>query len=134
MKMILSYRVFIRRSEQSSDSVNQSGPELGSGSVCLGSDPIPRSELDFNTETVGDGLYDDQGDRQLTNEVIRVISLSAHEHGLFAPVLIDNRRPEWQDLRFDAATSQVLTAKVSDSGLTHHRTWRFLSMAATINR
>ena len=31
-----------------------------------------------------------------------------------APVLIDNRRPEWQDLRFDA-TSQVLTAKVSDS-------------------
>ena len=36
-----------------------------------------------------------------------------HEH-VSSPFLIDNRRPEWQDVRFDAAT-QTLSAKVSDA-------------------
>ena len=104
----LSYRVFIRRAQ--SGLSDQSGERIWLR--LSGIDPIPRSELDFNTETVGDGLYEikvtvsdersNPGDLALSHELVS------------APVLIDNRRPEWQDLRFDA-TSQVLTAKVSDS-------------------
>lgn len=108
----LNYRVFIRRTSSSSgSSIGTLGPELGWLRLS-GSDPITRSELDFNTETVGDGLYDvkvmvsdersNPGDLALT-----------HEH-VSSPFLIDNRRPEWQDVRFDAAT-QTLSAKVSDA-------------------
>lgn len=107
----LSYRVFIRRIQ--STPAMPGGPTKDSGWLKLsGVDPLTRSELDLNTETVGDGLYEvkvfasdersNPGDLALTHELTS------------SPFLIDNRRPEWQDVRFDA-TNQLVSGRITDS-------------------
>lgn len=107
----LNYRVFIRRIQ--STPAAPGGPAGDVGFLRIsGVDPLTRTELDLNTETVGDGLYEvkvtvsdersNQTDLALTHE------LSS------PPFLIDNRRPEWLDVRFDA-TSQLVSARITDS-------------------
>jgi len=105
----LNYRVFIRRAA----SGIRGNPGSDSGWLRLsGPDPITRSDLDFNTDTVGDGLYEVQV--VVSDERSNPADLALSHELISPPFLIDNRKPEWQDLRFDAQ-SQLLTGKVADS-------------------
>lgn len=101
----LNYRVFIRRA--------QAG--LGGDASWLrlsGLDAIPRTELDLNTETLSDGLYELKV--IVSDERSNPFELALTHELLSAPFLIDNRKPDWQEVRFDEAT-QVVSAKISDS-------------------
>ncbi len=107
----LSYRVFIRRIL--STPATPGGPTSDAGWLRLsGTDPLTRSELDLNTETVGDGLYEvkvtvsDERSNPLDSALTHELTSS--------PFLIDNRRPEWSEVRFDPG-SQVLFARIQDS-------------------
>ena len=101
----LNYRVFIRRA--------QAG--LGGDPSWLrltGADPITRTELDFNTETLSDGLYELKV--TVSDERSNPTELALTHELQSAPFLIDNRRPDWQDVRFDPV-AQVVSAKISDA-------------------
>ncbi len=108
----LSYRVFIRRIF--SAPASPGGPTSDAGWLRLsGTDPLTRSELDLNTETVGDGLYEVKV--TVSDERSNPIDLALTHELTCPPFLIDNRRPEWSEVRFDAP-SQVIWARIQDSG------------------
>lgn len=101
----LNYRVFIRRA--------QAGQDGDPGWLRLsGLDAITRTELDLNTETLSDGLYELRV--IVSDERSNPAELALTHELLSAPFLIDNRKPDWQEVRFDPAT-QVVRAKIADS-------------------
>lgn len=68
-----------------------------------GPEPIARTELDWNTDTVPDGLYEVRVtvSDERANPPEQVLT-----HELFsAPFLVDNKRPELRDVRFAAAAA-----------------------------
>lgn len=70
-----------------------------------GTEPLTRAELDWNTDTVGDGLYELKvvvsDERSNPPELVQSSDLTS------APFIIDNRRPELRELRWNAATSTL---------------------------
>jgi hypothetical protein len=70
-----------------------------------GPDPIVRTDLDFNTDTVGDGLYELKV--VVSDERSNPAELTqSHEH-VSAPFVIDNRKPELREVRWNAATGTL---------------------------
>lgn len=102
----LNYRLYVRP-----QGLAAQGP--GVGWLRLGGpDPLLRTEFDWNTELVADGMYE-----------VRVVASdervnpgdTAQSHELIAPpVVVDNRRPELTDVSYHAA-SAILSGRVSDS-------------------
>ncbi len=102
----LNYRLYVRQIKAPGPS---SAPLLASPGDATwlrlgpgdGAAPLVRSDFDWNTETVADGLYElkvvvsdersNPPDRALVHELIS------------PPFLVDNKRPEVRDLVFDAA-------------------------------
>jgi hypothetical protein len=77
-----------------------------------GPEPLARAELDFNTDTVGDGLYELKvvvsDERSNPPELVQT-----SEH-VSAPFIIDNRRPELREVRWNPAT-QTLSGQAVDA-------------------
>ena len=70
-----------------------------------GPDPLTRAELEWNTDTVGDGLYELKvvvsDERSNPPELVQTHELTS------APFIVDNRRPELRDVRWNAATATL---------------------------
>lgn len=77
-----------------------------------GPEPLTRAELDFNTDTVGDGLYELRvvvsDERSNPPELVQTSELVS------APFIVDNRRPELRELRWNPVTS-TLTGQAVDA-------------------
>ena len=109
----LNYRVFVRR--VSSGIEPQAGASTAFAALgwlrLSGPEPIVRTELDLNGETIGDGLFEIKV--IVTDERSNSPGLALSHELRSAPFLVDNRRPEWQEVRF-LATEQVIVGKISD--------------------
>lgn len=70
-----------------------------------GPDPLTRTELDWNTETVADGLYELKV--VVSDERSNPPELALAHELLSPPFLVDNRRPDLRELRWDAATGTL---------------------------
>lgn len=118
----LNYRLFLRPvrtaaaagpSAASAAPATDVGANPDAGWLRLGgSEPLTRSELEWNTEAVPDGLYELRlvVSDERSNPPERALT---HEH-ITPPFAIDNRRPEIRDLSFQAATL-VLSGRASDA-------------------
>lgn len=77
-----------------------------------GPEPLTRAELDWNTDTVGDGLYELKvvlsDERSNPPELVQTSELVS------APFVIDNRRPELREVRWNPAT-QTLSGQAVDA-------------------
>lgn len=70
-----------------------------------GPDPLTRTELDWNTETVADGLYELKV--VVSDERSNPPELALAHELLSPPFLVDNRRPELRDVRWDTAAGTL---------------------------
>ena len=125
----LSYRVYIRPATP--DGARAAGPAAASGRPLTGGsaaavagetdagwlrlsgpEPLTRAELDWNTDTVGDGLYELKvvvsDERSNPPELVQTSELVS------SPFLIDNRRPELREVRWNPAT-QTLSGQAVDA-------------------
>lgn len=102
----LNYQVFVRRVQSGL------GPPSFGWLRISGAEPLTRSELEWNTETLGDGLF--EAKVTVSDERSNPDDRALSDERLSEPFLVDNRRPDWLEARFDA-TTRVLTAKVADT-------------------
>lgn len=102
----LNYRVFVRM---------VGAPPSGADAGWLrlsGSEPLLRPELDWNTETVADGLYELKV--IVSDERSNPPELSLSHELLSPPFLVDNKRPELRELAYQAQTA-TLSGRVVDA-------------------
>lgn len=112
----LSYRVFVRRVGTPVPAASPAAPpdaEPGQGWLRLGgAEPLVRTELEWNTETVADGLYELKVvvSDERSNPPEQVL-LTEH---ITPPFLVDNRRPEVRDLAWNASVG-TLSGRATDA-------------------
>lgn len=127
----LSYRVYIRpaapdgaRAAGPAAAIAATRPPTGASAAAVageadagwlrisGPEPLTRAELDWNTDTVGDGLYELKvvvsDERSNPPELVQTSELVS------SPFLIDNRRPELREVRWNPAT-QTLSGQATDA-------------------
>ncbi|MFO0573502.1 MAG: hypothetical protein U1A78_05865 [Polyangia bacterium] len=93
----LSYRVAVRAIGGAP--AGAAGPSTEPGWLRLsGPDPIGRTELDWNTDSLPDGLYEMKV--SVSDERANPPELALSHELVSAPFVIDNRRPELRDVRF----------------------------------
>lgn len=109
----LSHRVYIRPATGRAPTAPPASPAAAASPAqseagwlrISGTEPLTRLELDWNTDTVGDGLYElrvvTSDERSNPPELVQTSELVS------APFIIDNRRPELRELRWNAATSTL---------------------------
>lgn len=101
----LNYRVFVRRVGSPVSPV-EGEAAVGQGWLRLGGpEPLTRTELEWNTETVADGLYE-------LKIMVSDERSNPPEQALFTeltspPFLVDNKRPEVRDLVWNAGTGTL---------------------------
>lgn len=109
----LSYRVYVRPAGTVPGAVAAAGAGEAGWLRLSGPESIARTELDWNTDTVPDGLYEvrvtvsdersNPPEQTLTHELIS------------APFLVDNKRPELRDVRFAAGPGGAQAQALSQS-------------------
>lgn len=103
----LNYRVYLRPADKAQKAAAPGSPYAGW--LRLGgpdpSVPLLRTELDWNTEAVADGLYELKV--VVTDERSNPAELALTHELLSPPFLIDNKRPEVRDLAWNAATATL---------------------------
>lgn len=115
----LNYRVYLRAAKPSTP---RPAPAMAASPAAIsdeaewlrlgGSEALTRTELEWNTEAVPDGLYELKV--VVSDERSNPPELAlTHEH-ITPPFAIDNRRPEIRDLTWNAATL-TLSGRASDA-------------------
>ena len=120
----LSYRVYLRPAKPAAappspvlttspgPAASPASSDEGEWLRLGGPDALTRTELEWNTEAVGDGLYELKV--VVSDERSNPPELAlTHEH-ITPPFTIDNRRPEIRDLTWNAATL-TLSGRVNDA-------------------
>ena len=108
----LSYRVYIRAlfEPPAAGPAPAPPPTLGGEADgewlrLSGPDPLPRAELDWNTDTVGDGLYELKV--VVSDERSNPPELAQSHELISAPFIVDNRKPELREVKWNAAAHMV---------------------------
>ena len=113
----LSHRVYIRPAApdgtRPAGSTAAAAGEADAGWLRLsGPEPLTRAELDWNTDTLGDGLYELKvvvsDERSNPPELVQTSELVS------SPFVVDNRRPELREVRWNPAT-QTLSGQAVDA-------------------
>lgn len=112
----LSYRVFLRAASAATAAAGSSTEGSAGGDIGWlrlgGPDPLTRSDLEWNTEAVPDGLYELK--LIVSDERSNPPELALTHEYISPPFAIDNRRPEIRDLSFNP-TSLLLSGRASDA-------------------
>ncbi len=111
----LNYRLYLRPAGTVGGAVRE-GTTPDAGWLRIGGPdpnvPLLRPELEWNTESVADGLYELKV--VVSDERSNPPELALTHELISSPFLIDNKRPELKDLSFDAATG-TLSGRAIDS-------------------
>lgn len=114
----LNYRVYLRpvraasAASPSPVATNRREEEEDGWLRLGGAEPLVRSDLEWNTEAVPDGLYELK--LIASDERSNPPELALTHEYITPPFAIDNRRPEIQDLTFQPSTL-TLTGRVTDA-------------------
>ncbi|MDW8281192.1 MAG: hypothetical protein RMK29_05740 [Myxococcales bacterium] len=103
----LVYRVYVRPLRARPDPTLQPGWLLISGP-----EPLSRTELDWNTETVADGAYEARV--VASDERSNPAETALSDEMITPPFLVDNRRPELQEVKYNPIRAEV-TGRAADA-------------------
>jgi hypothetical protein len=77
-----------------------------------GQEPLTRTELEWNTESVPDGMYEIRV--VASDERANAVGLALTHELISSPFIVDNRRPELRDVAYEPATG-VLRGRAVDA-------------------